>query len=173
MKQLLATIIFIMAFSVSNTVLGQIKIGENNRSINADAMLDIESGNKGVLLPRVPLVSAISPAPLRAFTSGMIVYNTSSSNGLSPGLYYSDGTKWIRANNNSNAALPFSAQSQTEIVVTDGQTIFKTPGIITDQTKILLYRNGVLISHTNNGNNAIVAEIPCKPGDQIRIIQFL
>ena len=156
----------------SNSLFAQIKIGENHLSINADAVLDIESGNKGVLLPRVALVSASSPAPLKALTSGMIVYNTSASNGLSPGLYYCDGNKWIKANNNA-AVLPFSALNQTEIVNADGQTIFKTPGTITAQTKIMLYRNGILIAHTINGNNSIVAEIPCKQGDQIRIIQFL
>ena len=156
----------------SSSLVAQIKIGENNKSINADAMLDIESINKGVLLPRVALVSTTSASPLKSLVSGMIVYNTSSSNDLTPGLYYSDGTKWIKANNNTSP-LMFSAQNHTEIVSTDGQTIFKTPGIITEQTKIFLYRNGILIAHTINSNNSIVSEIPCRQGDQIRIIQLL
>jgi hypothetical protein len=172
MKFFITAILCIASSCFASSVLGQIKIGENNKNINADAMLDIESGNKGVLLPRVSLVSTTTPSPLKIMTSGMIVYNTSSSNDLTPGLYYSDGTKWIKANSNTSA-LPFSAQNLTEIVVTDGQTIFKTPGIITDQTKIFLYRNGILIGHAINSNNSIVAEIPCKKGDQIRIIQLL
>lgn len=154
------------------SLFAQIKIGENNRSINADAMLDIESVNKGVLLPRVALVSTTSSTPLKILTTGMIVYNTSSTNDLTPGVYYCDGTKWIKANNNSSA-IPFSAQYLTEIVGVDGQTIFKTPGLITDQTKLFLYRNGILIGHTINSNNSIIAELPCKQGDQIRIIQLL
>jgi hypothetical protein len=36
-----------------------------------------------------------------------------------------------------------------------------------------LFRNGVLISFTVNGTNSIISEIPCKQGDQIRIIQLL
>lgn len=172
MKFFITALLCFSGICSTNELIAQIKIGENNKSINADAMLDIESINKGVLLPRVALVSTTSSSPLKTMTSGMIVYNTSSINDLTPGLYYSDGSKWIKANNNSSA-LPFSAQNYTEIVVTDGQTIFKTPGIITDQTKIFLYRNGILIAHAINSNNSIVAEIPCKKGDQIRIIQLL
>lgn len=153
--------------------VSQIKIGENNKSMNTDAMLEIESINKGFLLPRIALVSTTTSLPLKSFTSGMVVYNTSNSNDLSAGLYYSDGSKWIRANNSTTAGLFFSAQNHTEIVATDGQTIFKTPGTITDQTKIFLYRNGILISHTVQNNNSIISEVPCKQGDQIRIIQLL
>ena len=171
MKLFKTIILYLLGTCLTSTLVGQIKIGENNKSINTDAMLDIESVNKGVLLPRVALVSTTSSSPLKTMTNGMIVYNTSAVNDLTPGLYYSDGTKWIKANNSS--AVSFSAQIYTEIVGDDGQTIFKTPGIITDQTKIFLYRNGILIAHTINSNNSIVAEIPCKQGDQIRIIQLL
>lgn len=157
----------------SQLAISQIKIGENNKSMNADAILEIESMNKGFLLPRIALVSTTNPLPLKTFTSGMVVYNTSNSNDLSTGLYYSDGSKWIRANNNTTASLFFSAQNHTEIVAIDGQTVFKTPGTITDQTKIFLYRNGILITHTINNNNSITAELPCRTGDQIRIIQLL
>lgn len=151
----------------------QIKIGESNKTMNSDAMLEIESVNKGFLLPRVALVSTSSSLPLKTFTSGMIVYNTSTTNDLSTGLYYSDGIKWIKANNNSvTTGLFFNAQNHTETVTVDGQTIFKTPYTITEQTKIFLYRNGILILHTIQ-NNTIVSEIPCKKGDQIRIIQLL
>ncbi|MEY2595928.1 MAG: hypothetical protein RI965_1200 [Bacteroidota bacterium] len=166
------TILFLLGTCLTTTLFGQIKIGENNKSINTDAMLEIESVNKGLLLPRVALISTTSSLPLKIMTNGMIVYNTSSINDLTPGLYYSDGTKWIKANN-SNSSLFFSAQNHTEIVSTDGQTIFKTPALITDQTKIFLYRNGILIAHSIINNNSIVAEIPCKQGDQIRIIQLL
>ena len=172
MKFFIPAILCIIAICFTSSAYTQIKIGENNKSINSDAMLDIESSNKGVLLPRVALVSATSPFPLKALVIGMIVYNTSSSNDLTPGLYYCDGTKWIKSNNNSSPLI-FSAQNHTEIVSIDGQTIFKTPSIITDQTKIFLYRNGILIAHTINSNNTIIAELPCKQGDQIRIIQLL
>lgn len=169
----ISMLMLLMVLSSTKQVFSQIKIGENNKSMNTDAMLEIESMNKGFLLPRIALVSTTTSLPLKSFTSGMVVYNTSNSNDLSAGLYYSDGSKWIRANNNITAGLFFSAQNHTEIVATDGQTIFKTPGTITDQTKIFLYRNGILIAHTINNSNSITAELPCRAGDQIRIIQLL
>ncbi len=109
----------------------------------------------------------------------MVVYNTSNSNDLSPGLYYSDGTKWIKASNTTASSPPTpsnplnNVQIIIENVATDGQTIFKTPSLITDINKILLYRNGIMISSTLNNSNTIISEVPCKQGDQIRIIQLL
>lgn len=160
------------------SVVSQIKIGENPKSINADAILEIESVNKGFLLPRISLVSTTISAPLKKFTSGMVVYNTSNSNDLTPGLYYCDGTKWIKASNTTSSSPTSSnplnnVQSKIEIVATNGETIFKTPSTITDINKILLYRNGIMISCTLNNSNSIISEVPCKQGDQIRIIQLL
>ncbi len=161
------------------SVFSQLKIGENPKSINADAILDVESTNKGFLLPRIGLVSTNVSTPLKKFTSGMVVYNTSNSNDLSPGLYYSDGTKWIKASNTTTSPPPTpsnplnNVQIIIENVATDGQTIFKTPSLITDINKILLYRNGIMISSTLNNSNTIISEVPCKQGDQIRIIQLL
>lgn len=172
MKKFIPAFLFIAGVCFTSTLFAQIKIGENNKNINADAMLDIESVNKGVLFPRIALVSTTSSSPLKIFSIGMVVYNTSSENDLTPGLYYCDGTKWIKANNNTST-IQITAQNHTEIVSTEGQTIFKTPGIITEQTKLFLYRNGILIAHTINSNNTIIAELACKQGDQIRIIQLL
>ncbi len=161
------------------SVFSQLKIGENPKSINADAILDLESVNKGFLLPRIGLVSTNVSTPLKRFTSGMVVYNTSNSNDLSPGLYYCDGTKWIKASNTTTSSPPTpsnqlnNVQIIIENVATDGQTLFKTPSLITNINKILLYRNGIMISCTLNNSNTIISEVPCKKGDQIRIIQLL
>lgn len=267
-----SVVLLIMACSYSPALFSQVKIGDNPKSINPDAMLEIESSNKGVLLPRIALKSTKNSAPLKNFTPGMVVYNTSTISDLTPGLYYSDGTKWIKANTNlpasdsmsnqnvlwslngnnnvstnnflgttnntglviktNNAerlritekgwvgigtATPKAAlevkgqlvidsvslgsvgtdkilvvnptdgrvkfipgasfsngvQNYNEMVVSNGQSIFKTPAIITDINKIFLYRNGVLISFTVNNSNSIISELPCIKGDQIRIIQLL
>ena len=262
----------VVLLSYSPILFSQVKIGDNPKSINGDAMLEVESTNKGILLPRIALKSTTSSFPLKSFTPGMIVYNTSSSNDLTPGLYYCDGKKWIKGNSNltpsdsasqqgvfwtmkgnntvsSNnflgsinkapliiktnnierlrvtengwvgigTATPKAAlqvkgqlvvdslslgnsstdkllvanptdgrvkyipasgltngvQQYSEIVAVNGKNIFSTPATISDINKVTLFRNGVLISFTVNGTNSIISEIPCKLGDQIKIIQLL
>jgi len=250
----------------SPNLFSQLKIGNNPALLNSNSALEIESGNKGLLLPRLSLNSTTSTTPLNNFVKGMFVFNLATENDVTPGLYYSDGTKWLKVNtaeasaagnwsingntgissNNflgtiNNAALIFKTnnterlritgngwvgigtsaptaalqikgqlvidsvttgnlatdrilvanpangrvksvpaasfvsgvQKRLEVVAVSGQTIFNTPAAITDINKILLYRNGVLISFTMNNSSSIVAELPCIRGDEIRIIQLL
>lgn len=84
----------------SNTVNAQggVKIGQNPTVINPNAIVEIESSNKGLLLPRIALSSLTNPAPLSAFVKGMLIFNTATTDSILPGLYYSEGTKWIKVN---------------------------------------------------------------------------
>ncbi len=66
---------------------------------DANAILDVTSTTKGLLMPRIALTGITSASPLSAFTAGMVVYNTAtagtSPNNVTPGFYVSDGSKWI------------------------------------------------------------------------------
>ena len=266
------TMLLLLLIGFGNPLFSQLKVGDNPRSINSDAMLEIESGSKGLLLPRVSLKSTTSANPLKRFTKGMVVFNTSTMNDVTPGLYYCDGISWVRANTEIKPSLPDtvlntfwsikgnnnvisnsflgsinnapliiktnnterlritengwlgigtstpkaalevkgqmvldsvslgnkdtdkilvanltdgrvkylptttfinSVQNYNETVAFNGKTIFSTPATITDINKIFLYRNGVLILFTINNSNSIISEIPCKQGDQIKIVQLL
>jgi hypothetical protein len=76
------------------TVTGSSSLPDNN------AILELESVQRGFLLPRVPLQATDNPAPLNAHIGGMTVYNTATAGtspvNVSPGWYYNDGTHWIR-----------------------------------------------------------------------------
>ena len=66
-----------------------------------NAILDLnanntDNGSKGLLLPRVALVATTDANPLTMHVKGMYVYNTATANDVSPGVYYNDGTKWVR-----------------------------------------------------------------------------
>lgn len=264
--KIVSVTLFSIAFCYCPNLFSQMKVGNNPASINSNSAFEIESGNKGLLLPRIALSATTRATPLNSFVKGMLVYNTATDNDITPGLYYCDGTKWIKtnsANSNSedswklngnagitsnnflgttnNAALilktnnterlritgngwvgigtttPTAAlqikgqlvidsvstgnlttdrilvanpangrvksvsassfisgvQKRLEVVAVSGQTVFNTPATITDINKILLYRNGILISFTLNNSSSIVAELPCIRGDEIRIIQLL
>jgi len=62
---------------------------------NKDALFELESKFKGLLFSRVELVDTSLPAPLQSHVAGMMVYNTTSSATIKPGIFYNDGTKWI------------------------------------------------------------------------------
>lgn len=78
---------------------------EQSPLMDANAVLEINAANKGLLLPRLALVRANLPNPLTAHVAGMTVYNTATSapevpykDYLSPGMYYNDGFRWHRMN---------------------------------------------------------------------------
>lgn len=81
------------------------QVGIGTVTPNSNALLEVQSTNQGILLPRVSLQSTTSAAPLSGHTKGMIVYNTAQNgveaNTVYPGLYYDDGTEWIRLNPNT------------------------------------------------------------------------
>lgn len=78
----------------------QVKVGTNPTVINSNAIFEMQSTNKGMLLPRVALTSDTSASPLTAHVAGMTVYNTATAgtvpNNVTPGYYYNNGTKWLK-----------------------------------------------------------------------------
>lgn len=99
MKKLFYLLAITIAVSATTMIQAQVTIGSNLEP-DANAVLDLQSTNKGLLLPRVALSATTSASPLSAHVNGMTVYNTatagSGSTYVSPGFYYNDGTKWIR-----------------------------------------------------------------------------
>jgi hypothetical protein len=65
-------------------------------SANAAAGLDVNFTTKGLLIPRVALVSTTSSTPLTLRVAGILVYNTLTVDDVRPGLYFNNGTKWLR-----------------------------------------------------------------------------
>lgn len=105
-RKLIPSIIFV--FVVLPILKVNAQQGFGTSTPNKNAVLDLTSTNKGLLLPRVTLVSTISFAPLDAHVAGMIIYNTATTttglNDVTPGYYFNDGAKWVRAINSVSAA---------------------------------------------------------------------
>jgi hypothetical protein len=91
-------LIVVIAGLLSIDAQAQLKVGNNPTTLNANAILEIESTNKGLLLPRAALTATNNAAPLTAHVAGMVVYNTatagSGTTAVVPGYYYNDGTQW-------------------------------------------------------------------------------
>ena len=79
----------------SSVVFGQnVGINESGSNPDASAILDVASDNKGVLIPRVGLISVNDP--INDPETSLLVFNTSTSGSYpTPGFYYFDGTDWI------------------------------------------------------------------------------
>ncbi|HEY1046343.1 MAG TPA: FISUMP domain-containing protein [Bacteroidia bacterium] len=81
-------------------IAAQVKFGNNPGTINSNSVLELESTNKGLLMPRVALSALNLASPLSAHVAGMTVYNTATAgtapNNVTPGYYYNDGTQWVR-----------------------------------------------------------------------------
>lgn len=81
----------------------QVTDGTTTDQMDENSLLELQSNIRGLRLPRVELVRANQPDPLQAHVAGMTVYNTGTSlatvpykDYVSPGLYYNDGTRWVR-----------------------------------------------------------------------------
>lgn len=87
-------VVFVLCFC-THRLSAQGKVGNNVMTLHPDAVFELESTNKGFLLPRLALDSTKLPAPLSSFVKGMVVYNTAVIHDVSEGIYYSDGTQWL------------------------------------------------------------------------------
>ncbi|MDR1503361.1 MAG: hypothetical protein LBT43_13015 [Prevotella sp.] len=96
-----AIIIYIIFLPYFLPVNSQVTIGSTLPPDN-NALLDLKENtegesSKGLLLPRVTLISLLDPFPLTRHTEGIIVYNIQDIDDyISKGLYKNDGTKWVR-----------------------------------------------------------------------------
>jgi hypothetical protein len=106
-KILLLTVILTSAIIATVNAQTKIKDGTVTGSSNlpnSNAILELESNNKGLLMPRVALTMTTSPSPLSAHIKGMEVYNTAQINDVDSGLYFNDGTKWVRVSSSVDSA---------------------------------------------------------------------
>jgi len=101
-KNISALLIFLLLMAQSMVNLqAQVRVG-GSVAPNQNAILDLNAndtvnGSRGLLLPRVTLTSTTNASPLMEHIAGMLVFNTATSNDVLPGVYYNDGTRWIRS----------------------------------------------------------------------------
>ncbi len=84
---------------LAGTAEAQVKIGDNPTTINPGSMLEVESTNRGVSMPRVPVTDRLTWTLLgNRPVEGMMVYNTTATtgvNGLQEGMAVWKNGQWI------------------------------------------------------------------------------
>lgn len=112
------------------TQLAQAQTGIGTTTPNAASKLDVSSADKGFLPPRVALtatntfapVTGLSGASPLATAAGLLVYNTTSNNNVTPGYYYWNGTSWILISN--GLIMDNSKTASFTLNATDNNKIF-------------------------------------------------
>jgi len=149
-KSIIVAAFLFGAVGISNA---QVKVGDNPTVINAGSVLELESTNKGLLMPRISLTNTTTWGLAGTPTAGMHVYNTNagiaSTNTAYPtavnkiGEYYWDGTGWL--------ALFVTAQRSTAITSarqTSSGAVLTIPGSVSN------YCNGLNCSVDLNINSS-------------------
>ena len=129
--------LFLLSF-ISNAQVG---IGTTNPA--GGSLLDIESAEKGILIPRVDIADLSTQAPVTGdltSSESLLVYNTNTTTGK--GFYYWDGTQWVAVGGNGE-----------NIYTTDGT--LEENRIVSQEDKTLQFegnigRNAISIKRTNN-----------------------
>ncbi|HZW78264.1 MAG TPA: hypothetical protein VFF21_08180, partial [Flavobacteriaceae bacterium] len=78
-----------------------IRIGNNDAQIgigtsapSSSAVLDIQSTNKGILIPRISLSSSTDQSNVWNPVESLLIYNTNTVADVTPGFYYWQGNSW-------------------------------------------------------------------------------
>lgn len=104
---------------LSGNAVAQMNVGSSSAP-NANAALQITATNKGLLLPTLALSATNSSSPLSAFVAGMTIYNTAvagtAPNNVTPGLYYCDGTQWLKLST-SNGSVVLNSSSSIDAAI--------------------------------------------------------
>lgn len=137
----------------------QVKVGNNPTTINANSVLEMESTNKGMLLPRLGLSSTSSFAPLAAHVAGMTVYNTATAGDVTPGFYYNDGSKWVRIASLSGAT-PLNTTAGPLMTVTNGTgATFTAMGVAVDTTALKAFISSAIQNGAITGKNTTAGSL--------------
>ncbi|WP_423736302.1 hypothetical protein [Chitinophaga caseinilytica] len=156
--------IFLSALFSGQDAKAQLKLGGNTSIIRGDALLEMESSRKGLLLPRVN-ATALTKAPLDTAAAGMMIYNTTDnkvyirSSGTWKPVSDAASTGWnLTGNSTINPALNFLGTTDARPL------IFKTNATeyarITETGKMgvgTLYPNSALHVNGSTATNVAVA----------------
>ena len=93
-------------------------INDDGSTPNNSAMLDVKASNKGLLIPQIALMGVTDVTAIPNPALSLLVYNTSSGTGLTPGYYYWSGAFWT--------ALTTAAADGSETKITAGTNITVT-----------------------------------------------
>ncbi len=97
-------IILLILLCLHKIIYAQQNVGIGTATPAASALLDIKSSNKGLLVPRVNLVSETDVVTIVNPAASLLIYNNNTSLPEGEGHYFWNGTKWSKFATRSNLA---------------------------------------------------------------------
>ncbi len=85
----------VLLFSAS-TFAQSVGINSDGSTPDASAMLDVKSTSKGFLPPRINLTGTTDVSTISSPVAGLLIFNTSNTNDVTPGYYYYGGSSWVK-----------------------------------------------------------------------------
>ncbi|WGK65433.1 tail fiber domain-containing protein [Croceiramulus getboli] len=132
--------VFLGIFFLSQLLHAQVGIGTTNPS--SSSILDVfsESGNKGMLIPRVNITNLNSQDPIKGnIEESLLVYNTNTTTGK--GFYYWNNNQW-------NALAAGGGGADTSIYANDGSINTNRFVDLNGNSLILSDGNGVVVDNS-------------------------
>jgi len=164
----------VLAFTFTSQLFAQtegVSINTDNSAPDPSAILDVSSSNKGVLIPRVALMSATQPISVEK-AEGLLVYNDDPTN-FPKGFYYWTGSYWNQFT--TNGEMDFTLTGNTLSVNGNNVDLSKyidnteitnvgSGKVITDEerTKLNSVKDYALVTMQNDQTTGITIDAPVK-----------
>ena len=129
-----------LTFFINGVFAQNLGINATGATPDPSALLDINAlptNDKGLLIPRVPLLATNNPLPITSPALSLLVYNTSTAgvypNNVLPGYYYWNGAIWIAFEtkqssfNSVDSGSTITSSSSTDALIT-GMTLSPAAG---------------------------------------------
>jgi hypothetical protein len=96
MKKIYAYSLCLFATFMTSHIYAQNNVGIGVSNPDPSAVLELKASNKGLLIPRLPLISVTDIVTVPAPATSVLVYNTNPTitGGTGLGFYYWDGARW-------------------------------------------------------------------------------
>ncbi|MEC4114843.1 hypothetical protein VSO92_12100, partial [Myroides pelagicus] len=143
----------------SFAVKAQVGVGTNIP--NKSAELTIEATNRGLLIPRLPLMNSKDTETIEAFPTGginsLMVYNTATVEGdLKPGYYYWYIDSWKRMTTVED--IPDAVINNYEQIFQDGDVVEAITNIVNTTKGNVIYQGDKLYYIDDNGDAQEIKE---------------
>lgn len=150
-KRILLTSAVLSSIS-TGLVTAQVKItDESSLVMDPNAILELESNNKGLLLPQVPLNDLNSPAPMTGpVPERMLVY--SKNGNVADGFYYWDGIMWKSLGADNQQSVITYSRNTDDTLLKVSSLVFASNDVTLTLPELTASDTGLSVTVRNSGD---------------------